>query len=203
MIGKEREETSIFIDYENINVEDIMNQIKKKIADEPHRFTPSQPSGPEKYESPSFPTAEPEEIGGLKAKIKRILLKIMKPFSPLIKLLVFPVHYELRETIRNLHQTNQRLDFINYKLERELQRLDEVTSQRIGEVHSRLDSAYETLHRATEYIKLLHNLSHNLVVELSKLKIEEEHLKSKTRIMEKDFEFLNQRERALERELLK
>jgi predicted nucleic acid-binding Zn-ribbon protein len=40
-----------------------------------------------------------------------------------------------------------------------------------------------------------------MVVELSKLKIEEEMLKSKARILEKDFEFLGKREKALEKEI--
>ncbi len=49
-----------------------------------------------------------------------------------------------------------------------------------------------------EYTQLIHNLSHNIVVELTKLKIEQENLKLKTRIMEKDFEFLGKREKTLE-----
>ena len=62
-----------------------------------------------------------------------------------------------------------------------------------------MDVAYDNLNRTMEYTKLLHSLSHNIVVELSKLKIEEETLKGKTRIMEKDFEFLGRREKALEK----
>jgi hypothetical protein len=38
---------------------------------------------------------------------------------------------------------------------------------------------------------------------MTKLKIEEENLKIKARILEKDFEFLGQRERALEDQILK
>ncbi|MFC2168813.1 hypothetical protein ACFLRW_07495, partial [Acidobacteriota bacterium] len=56
----------------------------------------------------------------------------------------------------------------------------------------------EDLTTAKEYIKLLHNLSHNIVVEMTKLKIEEENLKIRTRILEKDFEHLKSREKALE-----
>jgi hypothetical protein len=54
-----------------------------------------------------------------------------------------------------------------------------------------------------EYTKLLHSLSHNVVVEMSKLKIEEEGLKLKTRIMEKDFENLRSKEQALEHKVFK
>ncbi len=96
----------------------------------------------------------------------------MKPFSPIIKLLVLPVHQELRETICILDRTNKRLD---------------VMSDFINETG-----------RAKEYAKLLHNLSHNIVVEMTKLKIEEENLKIRIRILEKDFEHLKSREKALE-----
>jgi len=54
-----------------------------------------------------------------------------------------------------------------------------------------------------EYVKILHSLCHNLVVELTKLKIEEERTKVKIRIMEKDFEFLSRKEQALEKKAFK
>jgi hypothetical protein len=54
-----------------------------------------------------------------------------------------------------------------------------------------------------EYIKLLHNLSHNIVVELTKLSIEHDGLKTKVRILEKDLEFLGQREKTLEKHVVK
>ncbi|MGD0783062.1 MAG: hypothetical protein ABSA30_09425, partial [Candidatus Aminicenantales bacterium] len=53
--------------------------------------------------------------------------------------------------------------------------------------------------RSIEYIKLLHLLDHNLVIELTKLRIEHDALKSQLRLLEKDLEFLTLRERALER----
>lgn len=52
-----------------------------------------------------------------------------------------------------------------------------------------------------EYIKLLHNTSNNLIVELSKLKIEEEFLKTKIKVLEDKMEFLENRERAIEKKL--
>jgi hypothetical protein len=42
-----------------------------------------------------------------------------------------------------------------------------------------------------------------MVVEMTKLKIEEENIKLKARIMEKDFEFLGRKEQALEKEIYK
>jgi hypothetical protein len=101
----------------------------------------------------------------------------MSPFSPLIKLLVLPVDEELRRTVILLDHANRRIDC----LEKERRRID----------------------RLQEYTRLLHHLSHNMVVEMSKLKIEAETLKTKTRILEKDFEWLGKREKALEKEVLK
>jgi hypothetical protein len=118
------------------------------------------------------------------------MLKIFKPISPLIKFLVLPVHQELKDTIQNLHATNQRIDFLERRVEGDF-----------SKVHHELQAILEDLNRVREYTQLLHNLSHNVVVELTKLKIEQENLKLKTRIMEKDFEFLGKREKALEGEV--
>jgi hypothetical protein len=264
---------SIKIDYEKIDVADIMDQIKKKIAkkrtETPAEQAPSE--SPVPFSPPPFPPEpemEPQALG-LKGKIKKILLKIMKPFAPAQKLLALPVHQELMETVRKLHQTNQRLEYLNARMDYELRKLSEnigigekrldlvndtlntrldyvskTTHERIDEVsekthlridevndtvNARLDYVSKTTHeridevsektnlridevnekanirydRALEYIKLLHNLSHNLVVELSKLRIEEENLKLKARIIEKDFEFLSRKEKALEKEFFK
>ncbi|MFW6140333.1 MAG: hypothetical protein ACOC5S_03150 [Acidobacteriota bacterium] len=57
--------------------------------------------------------------------------------------------------------------------------------------------------RKKEYIKLLYGLSHNIVVELTKLKIEVEDLRVKLSILEKDFENFKKRERALEKRVFK
>jgi hypothetical protein len=55
--------------------------------------------------------------------------------------------------------------------------------------------------QSSEYIRLLHNTMHNMIVEASKLRIEEELLKTKIRILEDKMEFLENRERALEKKL--
>ncbi len=57
--------------------------------------------------------------------------------------------------------------------------------------------------RKKEYIKLLYGLCHNIVVELTKLKIELEDLRVKLSILEKDFENFRKRERALEKHVFK
>lgn len=201
------EESSIKIDYENIDIASVMDQIKEKIAKQPRK--PPQEEPPKEMQDMTYPAPLPmepreeEKAFGYKKKIKKILLKIMRPFAPLIKLLVLPVHEEVMETVRNLHQTNKRLDALNAKLERDLSEAMAHADRRLNQTNQRLDIAYSDLARTMEYVKLLHNLSHNIVVELSKLKVEEETLKSKTRVMEKDFEFLGRREKALEKRVFK
>jgi regulator of replication initiation timing len=80
-------------------------------------------------------------------------------------------------------------------------RIDKVYG-RIDEVYGRIDDVSGGLNTARENTKLLHTLAHNLVVELTKLRIEYETLKSKMRIMEKDFEVLGKREKALEKRVI-
>ncbi len=123
----------------------------------------------------------------------------MRPFAPIIKLFILPVYEELRETVRILDQTNKRLDSLNNVINDVSKNLNNA----INDVNQKLDQTADNLVKKMEYTKLLHNLSHNIVVELSKLKIEEENLKLKIRIMEKDFELLGLREKALEKHIFK
>ncbi len=184
------ESEDIRIDYDHLDVSDIMDQIKKKIDARPKdELAGSASDEKPPPESPLNPS-EFEESGLSASKTKKLLLKLMKPFSPIIKLLVLPVHQELRETIYALDRTNKRLDLLSQFLNGAL---DEVKTNR-----SLVDLAFEDITKAKEYAKLLHNLSHNIVVEMTKLKIEEENLKIRVRILEKDFEHLKSREKALE-----
>jgi hypothetical protein len=163
------ESDKIEIDYDHIDVARIMEQIKEKTSAEAGRGSSSLKSEP--------PPVPKLDLTAGQGRTRQVLLKIMSPLSPVIKLLTLPVHEELRRTVLILDHANRRIDH----LEKDRARLD----------------------RLQEYTKLLHHLCHNLVIELSKLKIEEETLKTKTRIIEKDFEFLGKREKALEKELLK
>jgi len=169
----------IVIDYENIDITAIMEQIRKKIASQPKKPEPENPIPPEYSASKVSPSPQAEEPSGRKLKIKNFGLKLMGPFSPVIKFLVLPVHQELKETIQNLYETNKRLD----------------------DSLNRIQAVNNKMNRVRDYVQLLHNLTHNIVVELTKLKIEEENLKITTRILEKDFEFLRQREKALEKKV--
>jgi hypothetical protein len=183
----------IKIDYENIDVTDIMKQIRNKIAGQPEEPESPHPEGIDYSFTPGSASSDMENLRGSKEKAKNFLEKISKPFAPLIKFLVFPVHQELRNTIEILDRTNKNLGILWKKHDQ--------VDPKIDATNQRIDLAFKDLNKAKEYIKLLHNLSHNLVVELTKLKIENENLKIKTRIMEKDFEFLGQKEKVLERKV--
>jgi len=202
---KKDEPEEITIDYDNLDIQDIMNQIKAKIARAPE--SPTDPEDSPPAGNGHIPLFAPEpEKEGVKAKVKKILTKLMKPFAPIIKLLVYPVHKELMETTRKLDETNQRLDFYEKHLSDIRRAIDVVeakTHNSISNTNDRIDKAFNDIHKIKEYTKLLHALSHNMVVEMSKLKIEEEYIKLKTRIMEKDFEFLGKKEQALEKEIYK
>jgi len=178
MEDKERSERRLSnvykVDYENLDVASVMEQVRQKAAR--RTGTPeSETSGPGEPEEPlaAAPAAEPPV--GLKKRIKSKVQRFLTPFFPLQRLLAFPVHEDLMQTAAELHKTNVRLDRLQAKVfERDLSR---------------------------EYVKLLHILVHNLVAELTKLRIEHEALKMKTRVLEKDFEHLGRREKALEKRL--
>jgi len=159
------------IDYEAVDVEAIMNQVRQKAA---RHIGQEGDAGaqPEEAGPAALPAAAAEPVG-LKKKIKMKVQRFLTPFFPLQRLLAFPVHEDLMQAVSQLHQTDQRLDRLQAKVhERDL---------------------------TQEYVKLLHILCHNLVAELTKLRVEHEALKLKTQVLEKDFEHLGRRERALER----
>lgn len=123
--------------------------------------------------------------------MKTVLLKLTKPFSPLIKLLVFPVYQELRETVVSLDRANKRLDQLGQAVN-DINAHAQKTSQKLD-----LDMPF-----LKEYTRLFYNLAHNMVIEMTKLKIEEENLKIRIRILEKDLENLKSRGKALESRIL-
>ena len=163
----------IKIDYDNFDVARIMVQLKDDLAAEPDETS-------HLVEGDMSPSSQAPSMAG-QGRAKRALLRLMSPLKPLIKLFILPVAEEHRQTVLHLDQANRRID----RLEKH-----------IGGLSERID-------RLQEHTKLLHHLCHNLVIEMSKLKIEEETLKTKTRIMEKDFALLGKREKALEKEVLK
>jgi len=147
------------IDYDRVDVADIMNQVKKRVADDPP--VPEAPAG-----RPTGPPPAPAARGlkGLLKKTARFLARPCLPFLiPLYERFKFRLNYEV--------------------------------NVRIDETSTRLETTRET-------VKLLHNLGHNLVLELTKLKVEEEALKSKVRVLEKELEILGKREKAIEKRIL-
>jgi hypothetical protein len=72
----------------------------------------------------------------------------------------------------------------------------------IDYIDSRFNEIGLNLQRSMEYIKLLHNLSHNMVVEMSKLKVEIDALRNRLITVENKLEFLKRREEILEDKLL-
>ncbi|OGD21065.1 MAG: hypothetical protein A2W03_10330 [Candidatus Aminicenantes bacterium RBG_16_63_16] len=173
----------IAIDYENIDVARIMDDIKARVAGESVGESASAGAA-DSAPVPDFDLRSGDAQPPARGRARGLALRLMSPFRPLIKLLILPVYDEFQQTVRILHNTNLRLDH-----------LYEVTDRDRHNAIVRLD-------RQREYTKLLHSLSHNLVVELTKLKIENDTLKARLEILEKDFDFLGKRERALEREVL-
>jgi len=174
----------------DINVEEIMAAIRKKIQDKkdagllkqreideiaemellplpdfqeiPNMYDPILYPDFAENLSPSVPLAEAlRETGPAKAVLK----KIRSLLSPLIRFMTRPMYIELKTDILQLRK-----------------------KERI-------------VLQGSEYIRLLHNAMHNMIVEVSKLKTEEELLKTKIKILEDKGEFLENRERALEKKL--
>jgi len=183
-----QKEAPIRIDYDNVDVADIMDQIKLRIAQRP--LVPAEaPAAPGVGPSGVAPVAPAEVKRGLVARTVRLLAR---PFMPIVRLLLD------RFIVRANVGVNIRIDEVSDGLN---MRIDKVYG-RIDEVYGRIDDVSGGLNTARENTKLLHTLAHNLVIELTKLRIEYETLKSKMRIMEKDFEVLGKREKALEKRVI-
>lgn len=213
---------SVEIDYDRVNVAEIMARIQKAAAEAPAEISAAKEPGeaapssfsPASASPRTAPPAPPQtdwnpEPQGAKQTIKKIIRKLMRPFFPVIRLLALPIHEELQATIKSLHETNVRLDNLYRLLQMQAVEFDrkiDLAGERMDQGELRLDLLEERLKdldKSMEYIRLLHNLDHNLVVELTKLKVEADTLKSKVRILEKDQELTRRRERALEEQALK
>lgn len=166
-----QKEAPIRIDHDNVDVADIMDQIKRRIAQK----LPA-PAGAAAADGPSG--AVPVAPGGGRGLATRALRLLARPFMPIVRPLLD------RFIVRVNMDVNVRIDQMNDRF-----------NTNIDEVSRRLNTTQENT-------KLLHTLAHNLVLDLTKLRIEHEALKSKTRIMEKDFEALGKREKVLEKRMI-
>jgi len=124
----------------------------------------------------------PESELGFK---KKILGKIRKIFFPLIRFMSRPIYNELKNITVDLHNTNKEFAFRNERKLDILPSLITLTTQ------------------SKEYIKLLHNTINNIIVENTKMRIEDELLKTRIKVLEDKLEFLENRERALEKKVYK
>jgi predicted nuclease with TOPRIM domain len=198
-----------------------MDQIKKKVARQKEEKGVEVSAEPVPDIQFSFEASPSQEPPGLKKRVKAKLVKMLRPLFPFLRVLALPVHEDLMKVVASLHETNRRID----QLDQRCTQINNTLGEKIGEVSSDLNAALSTLgeelraelgnlsqtlfqmradlYKAMDYVKLLHNLDHNLVVELTKLRVEYDTLKSRVRIMEKDFEHLGRREKALEGEIFK
>jgi hypothetical protein len=162
------------IDYGRVDVARIMDQIQDKVSRQP-ASAPAEACGLEPEMLPAG--LPPQGPLTLKKKVKNKLHKLLAPFFPVMKLIALPVQEELELTNEKLFQASRRIDELTARLnERDITK---------------------------EYIKLLHVMCHNLVLELTKLRVEHDSLKSKVQVLEKDFEFLGKREKILEQRLVR
>lgn len=162
------------IDYAHVDVVEIMGQIQDKVSRQP-ASAPAEACGP----SPDVPPSGlgPQGPVSLKKRVKDKLLKGLAPFFPVMRIISLPLHEELSQTNEKLFQASRRIDELTARLnERDITK---------------------------EYIKLLHVMCHNLVLELTKLRIEHDALKSKVQVLDKDFEFLGKREKVVEQRLVR
>ena len=209
--GKETVE-GIEIDYDKLDVAAIMAQVKKAAA-----LAPAEPVEPPQKEPPAAsteppvpaPVVPPPGKPGLKEILKLKLSRAIRPFAPVIRILGLPLHEDIRSAFVQLDRTNRRLDELSATSERRIEELRDRIDRRFDDFSDKYDRFRDQidlrlvdLDQSMEYIKLLHTLDHNLVVELTKLRIEFEGLKSKARILEKDLDAQTQREKVLEKRLL-
>jgi hypothetical protein len=132
------------------------------------------PDGSEPCPAGPPPAFVPQEPLTLKKKVKNKLLRFLTPFFPIQRLIALPVHEDLMQTNRDLFETNQRVDQV-----------------------------FDRESTSMNYIKLLHVLCHNLVMELTKLRIEHDTLKSRVQTLDKELDYLGRREHRLEKTVVR
>jgi hypothetical protein len=119
---------------------------------------------------------EVEEGPGFRGFIKKILIKIRRIVFPLVRFMIRPIYNELKQFCNDNYNDNAHKIF-------------EIESYKPVVMHSK------------EYIRLMHNALNNMIVETSKLKIDHELQKTKIKILENKIEFLENRERAIEKKI--
>ena len=86
----ETEKYDIEVDYDNISVPAIMEQIKRKTAEEARLESQPLPGAAgQELAAPEVDFADEPALPARGGRVRRILLKVMTPFRPLIKLLIW------------------------------------------------------------------------------------------------------------------
>jgi hypothetical protein len=244
------------IDYDRIDVADIMAQVRMKAAKgppEPPAAGPAVPPPPSEAPAggPAVAPPAPEvpadipaapPVRGWKGLLKKTARFLVRPYLPILlpftQWLKFRLNYEVNvridgtatrlekvreDSLVRIDETAARLgtvcDETTTRLGKSLEKVsarsdgtatrlettrDEIVT-RLDEMATRFqmtrDEIAVKLGTTRETVKLLHTLGHNLAFELTKLKIEEEALKSKVRVLEKELETLGKREKAIEKKV--
>ncbi len=147
---------------------------------EPHLYPVPAGAPPKKEFHPLEITFEIEEGTGPRGFIKKIFVKIRKIIFPLVRFMTRPIYNELKQFSGDRYNDNAYKVFKN-----------------TGEI----ENYRQVVMQSKEYIKLLHNAMNNLIVESSKLKIDHELQKIKIKVLEDKIEFLENRERAIEKKI--
>ena len=148
---------------------------------EPHLYPGEAQARPGKKEFlPMEVTFEVEEGSGIRGLVKKILIKIRKILFPLVRFMVRPIYNELKQFSVDRFNENAHNIFKN---------TEEIAYYK------------HLVLQGKEYIKLMHNAINNLITEASKLKIDHELLKTKIKVLEDKMEFLENRERAIEKKI--
>jgi hypothetical protein len=160
---------AVAVDYDHLDVAELGQKIQAAAArNAPVEAAPPL-SVPAAVSAPAVSAAPAASGPGLKTRLKGKAARLLSPLFPLMRALALPLHEDVAAVVRSLDASNKRVD-----------------------------DYMRTLDRSVEYVKLLHLLNHNLVVEMTKLRLEHEALKSRMRLMERDLEFLTKRERTVE-----
>ncbi len=185
---------------EEIDVNAIMDSIRRKIQDKKDAGILKQKEIdeivemellplpdfleiPNVYEPHLYPEHKGEDFNPIHVEpeieagaVKKIMAKFRSVLSPITRFMMRPFLTDQTNRVVELHNANKQ------------------------DIHN-LKQLIPVILQSKEYIKLLHNTINNMIVETSKNQIEKELLKTKIKVLEDKIEFLENRERAIEKKL--
>lgn len=140
---------------------------------EPNLYPPASSQSSKPPFQPFQLSYEDEGGSGVRGLVKKTLKVFRKVFSPFIRFFSRPIYNELKQFTVDRYNENSRLI---YEFDR---------------------SAFYS----KEYIRILHNALSNLIHETTKLKVDQEMLKTRIKVLEDKVEFVENRERAIEKKV--